>query len=77
MTDTATCPTCGAQEPDWNAARAADFDAHLDDYPSRFAMEAAVELEVHSCLGNVQTQTLGKVIQRAIDRALAEKSDQA
>lgn len=44
---------------------------HEDPYPSRVAMEAAVELEVHSALGRVQTQTIGKVIQRAIDKALA------
>lgn len=43
---------------------------HEDPYPSKFAMEAAVELEVHACLGRVQTQTVGKVIQRAIDKAL-------
>lgn len=43
---------------------------HEDPYPSRFAMEAAVELEVHACLGRVQTQTVGKVIQRAIDNAI-------
>lgn len=42
-----------------------------DPYPSRFAMEAAVELEIHSALGHVQTQTIGKLIQRAIDKALA------
>lgn len=45
-------------------------EVHEDPYPSRFAMEAAVELEIHSALGCVQTQTIGKVIQRAIDKAL-------
>lgn len=44
---------------------------HEDPYPTRFAMDAAVELEVNACLGRVQTQTIGKVIQRAINRALA------
>lgn len=45
-------------------------DVHNDPYPSRFAMEAAVELEINTALGCVQTQTIGKVIQRAIDKAL-------
>lgn len=45
-------------------------EVHEDPYPSRFAMEAAVELEVHAALGRVQTQTVGKLIQRAIDKAL-------
>ena len=45
-------------------------EVHEDPYPSRFAMEAAVELEIHAALGRVQTQTIGKVIQRAIDKAL-------
>lgn len=48
----------------------ADREVHEDPYPSRFAMAAAVELEVHAALGRVQTQTVGKVIQRAIDAAL-------
>ncbi len=48
-----------------------DRPVHEDPYPSQFAMEAAVELEVHACLGRVQTQTVGKVIQRAIDKAIA------
>ena len=46
-------------------------EMHKDPYPSRFAMEAAVELEVHAALGHVQTKTVGKVIQRAIDDAMA------
>jgi hypothetical protein len=46
-------------------------EVHKDPYPSRIAMEAAVELEIHAALGRVQTQTVGKVIQRAIDKALA------
>ena len=33
-------------------------------------MEAAVELEVHAAVGRIQTQTVGKIIQRAIDKAL-------
>lgn len=45
-------------------------EVHEDPYPSKFAMEAAVELEIHAALGRVQTQTVGKVIQRAIDKAL-------
>lgn len=44
-------------------------EVHNDPYPSQPAMEAAVELEVHACLGRVQTQTVGKVIQRAIDKS--------
>ena len=47
-------------------------DPSNDPYPSQIAMEAAVELEVHNALGRVQTQTIGKVIQRAIDKALVE-----
>lgn len=55
----------------------ADREVHEDPYPSRFAMEAAVELEIHSAIGRVQTQTVGKVIQRAIDKAVAaERSAQ-
>ena len=46
-------------------------DPSKDPYPSRFAMEAAVELEIHAAVGRVQTQTVGKVIQRAIDKAIA------
>lgn len=46
-------------------------DVHKDAYPSAIAMAAAVELEAAACLGRVQTQTIGKVIQRAIDKALA------
>jgi hypothetical protein len=45
-------------------------DVHKDVYPSEIAMAAAVELEISACLGRVQTQTIGKVIQRAIDKAL-------
>jgi len=41
-----------------------------DRYPSKFAMEAAVELEVHAALGRVQTQVIGEIIQRAINKAL-------
>ena len=48
-------------------------EVHEDPYPPRIAMEAAVELEVHAALGRVQTQTIGKVIQRAINKALAER----
>jgi hypothetical protein len=33
-------------------------------------MEAAVELEVAAAIGCVQTQTIGKIIQRAINKAL-------
>lgn len=54
----------------------ADREVHEDPYPSRFAMEAAVELEVHSALGRVQTQTIGKVIQRAINKALLDSGVQ-
>lgn len=44
-------------------------EVHDDPYPpSKFAMEAAVELEVHAALGRIQTQTVGKIIQRAIDK---------
>ena len=46
---------------------------HEDPYPSKIAMDAAVQLEVHCALGNVQTQTIGKIIQRAIERAVAER----
>lgn len=45
-------------------------DVHQDPYPSRIAMEAAVELEIHSAIGRIQTQTVGKVIQRAVDKAV-------
>lgn len=45
-------------------------EVHEDPYPSKFAMEAAVELEIHAALGRVQTQTVGKVVQRAIDKAM-------
>ena len=45
---------------------------HEDPYPSKIAMDAAVQLEVHSALGRVQTQTIGKIIQRAIDRAISQ-----
>lgn len=51
-------------------------EVHEAPYPSRFAMEAAVELEVHAALGRVQTQTVGKVIQRAIDKAVKEALEQ-
>jgi S-ribosylhomocysteine lyase LuxS involved in autoinducer biosynthesis len=47
-------------------------DVHADPYPSRIAMEAAVELEVCGALGRVQTQTIGKVVQRAIDKAVSK-----
>lgn len=53
-----------------------DKPVHDDPYPSQFAMEAAVELEVHACLGRVQTQTVGKVIQRAINKALVDSGVQ-
>lgn len=49
-------------------------EVHEDPYPSRTAMEAAVELEIHSALGRVQTATIGKVIQRAIDKALTAQA---
>jgi hypothetical protein len=49
---------------------------HEDPYPSQFAMEAAVELEVYAALGRVQTQTVGKIIQRAIDKAIAANNGQ-
>lgn len=42
-----------------------------DPYPSQIAMEAAVHLEVEHCLGLTTTVVVGKVIQRAIDTALA------
>lgn len=48
---------------------------HEDPYPSRIAMEAAVELEVCAALGYVQTQTIGKVIQRAINKAINQHED--
>lgn len=51
-----------------------DRPVHEDPYPSKIAMEAAVELEVHSALGRVQTQTIGKIIQRAIERAYAART---
>lgn len=71
MTKEHICPTCGAEEAAWDSRRASSIkDAHEDGYPSRFAMEAAVELEVYAALGRIQTQTVGKVIQRAIDKAL-------
>jgi hypothetical protein len=54
--------------------RLPDRDASADNYPSQFAMEGAVELEVYNALGRVQTQTIGKVIQRAIDKALNAKA---
>ena len=44
---------------------------HGDDYPSMLAMKYAVEMEIVNALGRVQTQTLGKIIQRAINDALA------
>lgn len=53
------------------AVMTAETPVHEDPYPSKIAMEAAVELEISAALGVVQTQTLGKVIQRAIDKALA------
>ena len=69
------CPTCGSEEACWNAAEAFGMDdIHLSPYPSQTAMAAAVELEVHAALGQVQTQTIGKVIQNAIDKAI-EKYD--
>ena len=49
---------------------------HEDPYPSQFAMEAAIELEVHAALGRVQTQTVGKIIQRAIYKAIRVEREQ-
>lgn len=54
----------------------AELPVHEDPYPSRIAMEAAMNLEIHSALGRVQTQTIGKVIQRAINAALASQSQE-
>lgn len=39
-------------------------------YPSTDAMKAAVELEIHAALGYVDTVTIGRMIQKAIDAAL-------
>jgi hypothetical protein len=39
-------------------------------YPSLEAMMAAVELEIHSALGRVQTVVIGQMIQKAIDAAM-------
>lgn len=46
-----------------------------DDYPSRDAMMAAVELEIQACLanGHVRTVVIGGIVQKAIDRALAKE----
>lgn len=52
-------------------------DVHTEPYPSKIAMAAAVELEIEVTLGRVQTQTIGKVIQRAIDKALKEAAPSA
>lgn len=41
-----------------------------DNYPSRAAMEAAVEIEINLAIGSVQTIVLGRIIQKAIDAAL-------
>lgn len=51
-------------------------DIHNDQYPSRLAMEAAVELEICAAIGRIQTQTIGKVIQRAINKALSANKEQ-
>lgn len=68
------CPTCGSAEPSWDASCAyGTDDVGKDGYPSGAAMEAAVELEVHAALGRVQTATVGKIIQRAIDKAIAAR----
>jgi len=47
-------------------------DVHDDPYPSQIAMETAVAMEVSRALGRVQTQTIGKMIQRAIDAAIEQ-----
>lgn len=46
-------------------------------YPSTEAMKAAVELEIMHALGNVQTITIGNIIQKAIDNAIANQSSEA
>ena len=51
--------------------------ARGDDYPSMLAMKYAVEMEIVNALGRVQTQTLGKIIQRAINDALTSHKPDA
>jgi hypothetical protein len=50
-------------------------DVHGDPYPSEVAMETAVAMEVMACLGRVQTQTIGKMIQRAIDETILRNAE--
>lgn len=40
-------------------------------HPSVEAMKSAVELEIHNALGTAETVVIGKLIQRAIDAAIA------
>lgn len=41
----------------------------MAEYPSTAAMKSAVELEIEKCLGIVTTQSIGVLIQKAIDAA--------
>lgn len=41
-------------------------------YPSKRAMEAAVRIEFNVACGGVTTETYGKIIQQAMDDAVAE-----
>jgi ribosomal protein L12E/L44/L45/RPP1/RPP2 len=46
----------------------------MSEYPSVAAMKAAVELEIEKCLGIVTTQSIGALIQKAIDEAIAQEA---
>lgn len=53
-----------------------EWNTRATPYPSVDAMKAAVELEIRSALGTVQTVVIGQMIQKAIDAALAQPGAQ-
>ena len=60
-----TCPRCGELP-----RCACDRGAVWQPQPSRFAIDAAAEIEANTAVGGVLPHNAARIIQRAIDRAL-------